>query len=358
MSEPTPEFHGLIQAFRFQAAACEPMGSPFSAAILNAAADDIDARGPVAGIMARWRGGGVRDLLGDAVPLRLLGALHDLAQSGDDPALTSAYPTDDHPGDATAAWPAALAAMARDPERFERFVDHEPQTNEVRRSACLMPGFLWLAKRAPLPIRQFEIGASAGLNQLWDRYAYHLGDQARWGPADAGVEIPTDWRGALPPLDAPISVAERRACDRKPINLEDAAARRRLRAYVWADQRDRLARLEAAIAATRAAGIRVEAADAVDWTAAEVAPRDGALTVLFHSVFWQYLPADSQSALARVIAEIGGKATDRAPFAWLRMEPPPTALHDMDLKVTLWPGAEETALAKVHPHGAFVAWSG
>lgn len=47
---------------------------------------------------------------------------------------------------------------------------------------------------------------------------------------------------------------------------------------------------------------------------------------------------------------------DSAPFAWLRMEPPPTALHDMELKITIWPGGEEHALAKLHPHGAFVDW--
>ena len=49
---------------------------------------------------------------------------------------------------------------------------------------------------------------------------------------------------------------ERAACDRAPVDLADPIARRRLRAFVWADQFDRLARLDAAIAAALAAGVR------------------------------------------------------------------------------------------------------
>ena len=68
--------------------------------------------------------------------------------------------------------------MERYPERFVEFVymDHEPQTNEVRRSACLIGGFLTIARESGLPLRCFEVGASAGLNQLWDRFHYRLGD--------------------------------------------------------------------------------------------------------------------------------------------------------------------------------------
>jgi len=35
-------------------------------------------------------------------------------------------------------------------------------------------------------------------------------------------------------------VIERHACDIAPIDLEDSAQRLRLRAYIWADQRERL----------------------------------------------------------------------------------------------------------------------
>jgi hypothetical protein len=358
MSDAQPAFEGLVQSTKIQAAVCGRMGSPFSQAILDAAALDIEAGGPTRGLMARWESASTRSAVEDAVPLRLLGALHDLALSGADGALATAYPTGKSSGDAEAAWTAALAAMSSAGERLSRFIDHEPQTNEVRRSACLMPGFLALAARAPGPLRIFEIGASAGLNQLWDRYAYELGAAGAWGPADSPMRIPTEWRGAPPPLGAEIRVVERSACDRKPVDLEDATARRRLRAYVWADQRDRLERLDAAIAVARAAGTTVEAADAVDWTGRHVAPQAGAVTVLFHSVFWQYMPADSQAALAELIAATGARATADAPFAWLRMEPAPGDMATMELRLSLWPHGREQRLATVHPHGAWVEWIG
>ena len=308
--------------------------------------------------MARWSEGGARAVLTDAVALRLLGALHDLALSGDDAALTAAYPTANRAGDPGAAWEAALRAISDRNNDLARFLDHEPQTNEVRRSACLLPGFLTVAHETDLPMRIFEIGASAGLNQLWYLYDYALGEAARWGSVTSPVHIPTEWRGSPPPLDAPIEVVERAACDRKPVDLGDAAARRRLRAYVWADQLDRLERLDAAIAVARAAGTVVESADAAEWTRRRVAPHSGAVTVLFHSVFWQYMPPETQAELAATIADIGARATSDAPFAWLRMEPPPTDMTIMELRLTLWPGGEDRRLATVHAHGAWVSWEG
>ena len=102
----------------------------------------------------------------------------------------------------------------------------------------------------------------------------------------------------------------------------------------------------------------MEAADAAEWTRRRVQPRAGACTVLFHSVFWQYMPAETQAALAKTIAAIGARASADAPFAWLRMEPPPTDMATMELRLTLWPGGEDRRLATVHPHGAWVAWEG
>ncbi len=358
MSGTSPTFEGLTQALKIQSAVCDRMGSPFSGALLGAAADDIVNGGPTRELMARWAAASTRDLIADAVALRLLGALHDLALSGEDGALAKAYPASDTPGHAVAAWSAALEAMETHAERLDRFIDHEPQTNEVRRSACLLPGFLTIAEETGLPMRTFEVGASAGLNQLWDRYAYELGGAGTWGPVGSSVRIPTEWRGLPPPLDAAIEVVERAACDRKPVDLADASARRRLRAYVWADQLDRLKRLDAAAAMARAAGTAVDAADAVDWTRRRVQPRPSAVTVLFHSVFWQYMPPESQAALDELIAEIGSRAAADSPFAWLRMEPPPSDMATMELRLSMWPGGADRRLATVHPHGAWVAWEG
>jgi hypothetical protein len=329
----------LFNAFQLQARACQALGSEASAAILMRAADGVD--GPLRDLLAPWEAATVRQVVTDAVPLRFLGALHELVLDGE-------------AADLDGAW----ALVPRQADRIAAFMGHEPQTNEVRRSACLLGGFLTVAAETGLPMRLFELGASAGLNQLWDRYRYDLGAAGEWGDPASPVRLDTEWRGPAPPLGAPVRVASRAACDRKPVDINDADACRRLRAYIWIDQPERRARLDAAIEMARAAGTRVEGADAADWTALRVAPLAGAATVLFHSVFWGYMPAESQAALEATIAELGARATADAPFAWLRMEPPPTNLARMEVRLTLWPGGEDRLLATCHAQGAWVAWVG
>ncbi len=221
----------------------------------------------------------------------------------------------------------------------------------------LVGGFLQIAKETGLPLRLLEIGASAGLNAIWDRYHYHLG-AVGWGDPQSTVRIAPSWEGQSPPIDAPIRVIERLACDLAPIDLEDSAQRLRLRAYIWADQRARLSRLESAIELARAYGPRVEQADAADWVRAKLRePAAAGATVLYHSIMWQYLPSETQTDIRAGLEDAGGRATSAAPLAWLRFEP----LHPEsrpELRMTLWPGAREVRLAVAHPHGSSVRWSG
>jgi hypothetical protein len=348
----------VVRAFQIQSGVCAAFGSAFSAALLDRAASDIEEGGPLADLVAPWRALDTRGLLTEAIPLRWLGCAHDLVLSGEAPAAAAAYPTPGQPGDPEAAWSALSWAMRAEPARFAEFMNHEPQTNEVRRSVCLLPGFLTLANETRLPLRLFEIGASAGLNQLWDRYRYDLGEAGAWGDQTSPVRLDTAWSGPPPPLAAPVAVTSRAACDRKPVDIRDPVARRRLKAFLWPDQFERLERLEAALGMGLQANTRVEAEDAVTWTARRAAPQAGAATVLFHSIFWGYMPADSQAALRAAIAELGARSTAEAPFAWLRMEPDPNQLATIDLRLSLWPGGEDRLLATVHPHGASVEWLG
>jgi hypothetical protein len=340
---------GLEQAIRFQAEGCRKLGSPFYAALLERAAGGLgDPR--VAALFEPWRGAGVEVQVAEATPLRLLGALHDLVLSGEEPALAAAFPPTGNPEE---AWRAALEATERHAGRLTRFMAHEPQTNEVRRSAVLAPGMLTIAAETGLPLRCFELGASAGLNQLWSRFRYDFGPAGVWGDEGSPVRLDTEWSGLAPTFPASVRVLETAACDRRPVDIADPAQRRRLRAYLWPDQPERMARLDAALALADAAGVAVETADAVDWTRRRVRPAAGAATVLVHSSFWQYLPRESQEALAAVIAGLGASASREAPFAWLRKEPMP--IRD-ELRLTLWPGGQDRLLAYAHPHGAWIEW--
>jgi hypothetical protein len=343
----------LTRAFETQARVCAEFGSAFYAALTAGIAADLE--GCVRALFAPWEGGSVEDLMGAAVTLRFLGAIHDAALAGDDPALAAAFPPD---GDADAAWAAAKAAIGRDPGRFAAFMAHEPQTNEVRRSACLLPGFLSVAQATGLPLACLELGASAGLNQLWNRYRYDYGAAGAWGDPAAPLALTADWTGPPPPLDARIELASAAACDRKPIDVADPGALRRLKAYLWPDQAERLARFDAAADLAVAAGVSVEAADAVDWTLARAAPRPGVATVVYHSIFWQYLGPSTQAGLTEAVELHGAAASPDAPLAWLRMEPAPGRIMPIELRLTLWPGGETRRLATVQAHGAWIVWEG
>ena len=94
--------------------------------------------------------------------------------------------------------------------------------------------------------------------------------------------IDAEWKGPAPPVAARLAVRHRAASDLSPLDIADPAERLRLKSYVWADQPDRLARFDGAVALALAAGVRVERADAAEWLAAVLPRRAGdAATVVY-----------------------------------------------------------------------------
>jgi len=342
----TAGLDAVLAQFAGQARACRDLGSPFTAAVIETLGALIPGRTGALARVADWPG----DPTADALALRTAAGLHALVLTESDTALVEAYRARE-----TDSLPDALAAaVSVHAETLDGFLDHPPQTNEVGRSAVLAGGFVTVAADTGLPLRLLEIGASAGLNLLWDRWRYRFGAET-WGSKDAPLTLAPDWTGDAPPL-GPVIIAGRHGCDLKPIDLEDADARLRLRAYIWPDQPERLARLDAAIATVRAEGLTVQLADAGAWLNEQLAePADGAARVLYHSIFWQYLTVEIQAAIRQSIADAGAAATDARPFAWLRMEPSPDP-RTAELRLTLWPDGQERLLARCHYHGAWVEW--
>jgi hypothetical protein len=336
--------------FRKQAAACARLGSPFTARLLELAAERLDRAGALSRTVLGWRG----DPLADALALRLAGGLHALVLSGAAPELAAAYPGGARADDPAALWPEVAQALEAHADYLGRFLERPPQTNEVARSAVLLGGFLTVAAETGLPFRLLEIGASAGLNLLFDAYAYDLAD-ASWGPQDAPLRLSPTWEGALPVL-VPVEIRARSGCDRAPIDPRRPDDCLRLRAYVWADQPARRHRLEAALDVVAGTDLRVERADAADWVERHLAePVSGAATVLFHSIVWQYLPRETRDRVAAAIARGGRRAAPDSPLAWLRMEPAADRAH-AELRLTLRPGADERLLAHADYHGRWVRW--
>jgi hypothetical protein len=341
----------VIDHFLEQAGDCADYDSPFMACLIELLARDIEAGGPTAELVAGWP----RSPRADALSLRIASALHAAVLSGRDPALAAEYPAARPAWDMARVWPLVQSFLARERTWIDGFLGSAPQTNETRRTIALLAGFLWLAAHHDREIELLEIGASAGLNLYWDRFAYRTASW-RWG--DGPVQISTDWTGAPPPLDAVPRIRARAACDLNPIDIRERAERLRLRAYIWADQADRLARFDAAAEVAAGHDVRVERADAAEWLESRLPRRSpDALTVVYHSVFYQYPRTATRQRIAAAIAQAGERSA--APLAWLRLEPETVLGGPRDserflVDVITWPGAERRTLAATDGHGRFV----
>ncbi len=347
----------MREHFGVQAAHCQAVGSPFTGDVLECVLACLDRDLPLGQAILDWAG----DPRPDALALRVAGGLHALVLQDEAPALAAAYPGGARHGDRSSLERAIGAAMADHGPALMQALGSPPQTNEVARAGVLAGGFFAVAAATGQPLALLEIGASGGLNLLWDHYRYELGGAA-WGDPAAPLCLSPAWQGPPPPC-GPVAVTSRAGCDRSPVDLRDPAGRLRLRSYIWPDQGDRLARLDAAVAVAAAADLVIDRADAVDWLAAKLARRpDNAATVLFHSVFWQYLPEQDKERLRDMMVLAGNEATANAPLAWLRMEADEDA-RAAELRLSLWPPSlwpdgQDRLLARADFHGRWVEWCG
>jgi hypothetical protein len=337
-----------------QAEWCRKLGSPLYATLLSRAAVDCERGGVVWTILE----GQEREPFEAAVALRFMGAVHRLVLTGDAPALARHYPSAGGGGDLEEAWRAFDDTLVAHAERLRGLSRLPVQTNEVGRSAVLFGGFLVVARRTGLPLRVLELGAAAGLNLRWDRYLYETSD-ATWGDARSPVRFASVFEAAHPPFDTHVEVVERAGCDLLPLDPTSDEGRTTLRAYLWADQLERLARLEGALRVAASLPAQVEAIAAGDWLARVHTRRsEGTATVIFHSIMMQYVSTAERRRIVELIRAAGNGADARAPVAWLRFEPAKddsgSWMYRVDL--TLWPGGEETVLAKSSPHGPPVTW--
>ncbi len=340
----------IREAYANQVAYCRANDSPVTARIVAAIAALLDepAAGPFIARIRDWRGAP----LGDAVPLRSAGGLHALHLSGDAPELAPIYV--DTPADDAAI----VAEVVRKHEAdLLPWLDGPPQTNEAGRSSSFIAAMLWLAEQGMPPrFECLEIGSSAGINLMIDRYFYDLGG-VQVGPENAVMHFTPEWRGASPP-DRHIVFASLKGCDVAPVDLTDAAQALRLKAYIWPEHTVRFARLKAAIAAAKIAPPDLAAMNAADFVEVELAKpqASGTTRVLMHSIVWQYVPADQQARITAAMAAAGARATSKRPLAWIALEGNRTLLNH-GLSVRYWPGGgDEALLAAAHAHGAWLEW--
>lgn len=338
----------LIDALLSQADSCEALESPFMGRLFRLLAANWPNGSAIDTLCGGWSG----DIgpYAASLPLRLAGGLHALVLGKADAELAACYPPRSV-GDAQLA-AAVLAAFDRHADFFADWMQNAPQTNEVRRSVALIPAAHLLARKFDLPFMTSELGASAGLNLMWHRFAVDT-PAGMLGPKDPALQLAPDWSGPAPAKCLPV-VMDHRGVDLNPLDAHDPDQQLRIFSYLWADQPHRVDLTRAAIDAL---DTQVDQGDAIDWLGTRLKRQpDNHLHLIYHTVAWQYFPEDRQAQGTAMIEAAGANATDTRPVAWLGME---TDGNTPGAALTLryWPGDVTVQLARVDFHGRWIDWS-
>ncbi|WP_245601664.1 DUF2332 domain-containing protein [Hamadaea tsunoensis] len=230
------------------------------------------------------------------------------------------------------------------------------QTNEANRCAAVLPLLARVHAETGKPLALIEVGTSAGLCLLPDRYGYRYGDRRVGDPA-ALVQLACDVQGPVPVPAAVPPIAWRAGIDINPLDVTDPGDMRWLECLVWPEQTDRRERLRAAVSIARLDPPRIVSGDLNETIEklVEEAPAD-ATTVVFHTAVLAYLDEEGRAAFARKMASL--------PVRWIANESPQT-FPEIAARVTAPPppGPYLTVLALDGrpyaygaPHGQSLYW--
>jgi len=303
-------------------------------------------------------------------PGLLLSALHDRVLAHPEEALARWYPSvtgrptpAEDPGPALRTFFAAHALEIR-----ELVATRRTQTNDPLRCAPLVFAFATVQEEVGRPLGVVELGASAGLLLLLDRYHYEYPGVGSVGDPRSPVRLVSEPRGsARPPLPARLpEIGSRVGIDLAPVDPRDARETRWLLACILADRLDRVERFRGALALARRDPPRLVRGDFTIRLPEVVAgvPEDQQVCIL-DSYSLVYLTPEQRAAFAATIAELGR----RRDLDWISSERPgtipgllePVPPEDPYATFVAWTAfrdgrRRDRVLARAHTHGAWIEW--
>ncbi len=354
MSDTIFDITDIAQGIDQQAEHCRHNGAHITAAVVHAQLGLLEDSSLLGKAIQGWQG----KILEDAMPLRVAGGLHYLHLSGQETRLQPVYKGE--VSDASVIRDILLNIVRDHDKTLISWLDSPPQTNEAGRSACFMAGLKWLsAKGLPPRFDINELGASAGINVMMERYHYNLGGVVA-GPSDSLMQICPEWRGAPPP-NTPIEIVAIEGCDQNVIDLSDRVSALRVKSYIWPENLERLSRMDIAVTLACQKAPKLSQMDAADWVDMRLAsPQEAGTTrVISHSIVWQYIPEIGRARITQALEKAGEAATAQAPIAWMRLETN-RATFRHELLIRYWNGGPpvDMLLAEAQAHGAWVKWLG
>jgi hypothetical protein len=301
------------------------------------------------------------------LPPVLLGAVHDCLLQGLDHPLAEVY------AGRSSADPAPLFIEICHDRRDEiaaLLAFRRVQTNDCGRTGVLGPGLTWIGAQRPGDLALVDVGASAGLNLIGDRYRLDYGEHGATGSAESPVHVECRVTGGSPPIASQLpAFLWRIGLDREPVDLADADDARWLLACVWPDT-GRLDRTAASIRLAQESPPAVRQGDALTGLPRlldEVDERaPAAIAVVMNSWSFSYFSREEREAYVALLSH----ASRRRPIAWLVADDGvtvaeiPSLRHEAvmgehNLGAVLFDDGRPTAgqlLASVQQHGAWIDW--
>lgn len=385
MAHDNPDIPLEVLARRFQRFAereAEPAFSPLYARLCRGIAADPQVLALAAAAPP-----------GQPAPNLLLGAVHYLLLGGADHPLAAFYPSLTSSPDPRDAYPAFQHfCLEHAADIRELLLTRRVQTNEVARCACLLPAFALVARQRPgASLSLIEIGASAGLNLLWDCYGYDyfsipsagrhsvlhtprqlwksipanarkvnepctIGNRDQYGVPASPLQIPCVLRGGfLPPLPSRLpEVAFRVGVDLNPVDTRAPDAVLWLRALIWPEHHERVSRLQQAREIAKTHRPEVLAGDALSLLPEIVAQAPlNTMLCIFHSLTTYQFSAEQRERLTSLLLELSARrAIFRISFEHLAgADHPQLRLFSYTDGITT-----EQVLANCSAHGRWLEW--
>lgn len=353
MEDPNPSLSHVDKAaesFRYYARTVYPGRSPLYLSLAMRVAEDPE----LLAIAAKaWKK--------DALPNLFFSAVHFLLLRGEHHQLAAFYPSlNNNSKHYDLAYPYLRSFVLEHKNEIDEIIGTRfVQTNEVGRCAILVPAFELVARQSKnRPLVLIEIGSSAGLTLLWDRYHYRYDKGLQCGNPDSPVQVECLLRGKKrPPVPNRFpEIASRLGVDLNPLDLNEPENVQWLRALVWPEHQKRAYQLERAIQLARHAPQQIVRGDALELLPSliERIQQDAQLCI-FHSFTLSLADGEPRERLEYMLANASEKRNlFHISFEWPRNSETPL----LGLASLSNGKRTEKVLASCNAHGEWLEWLG